>query len=96
MEEAIQLLSPVLGSVAVVAVAVLGLDDVVTVALITVVLVVADVLGDVVAGFTAESVDVPSPGCPAAGSVPPAGSPVPSPGTSCVSSRGFEQKGLRW
>lgn len=85
MDAIIQLLSPVLGSAAVVAVAALGLDDVVTVVLFTVVLVVADVLGDVVAGFTAGSVDVSSLGFPAAGSVLQAGLPAPPPGVSRTS-----------
>lgn len=66
-EAAIQLLSPVLGSVAAVALVALGLEDVDTVVLVTVVLVVVFVLGDVAAGFTAESVVGPAPGCPAAG-----------------------------
>lgn len=66
-------------------VAVLGLDDVVTVVLFTVVLVVADVLGDVVEGSTAGSVDVSAPGFPDAGSTLPAGSPAPPPGASLPS-----------
>lgn len=66
-EAAIQLLSAVLGSVAAVAAAVFGLEDAVTVVLVTVVLVVMLVLGDVAAGFTAGSVADPVPGCSAAG-----------------------------
>ncbi len=46
-EAAIQLLSAVLGSVAAVAAAVFGSEDAVTVVLVTVVLVVMFVLGDV-------------------------------------------------
>ena len=76
-ETAIKLLSAVLGSVAVVAAAVFGLEDAVTV-----VLVVMFVLGDVAAGFTAGSVVGPAPGCAAAGLAPPLGSPDPPPGTS--------------
>lgn len=76
----IQLLSLDFGSAAVVLVADLGLDVVdalftVTVVLVAVVVVVFNVEA---AGFTAGS----APGCPAAGSVKPAGSPVPPPGTS--------------
>lgn len=75
----IQLLLLVFGSAAVVMVADLGLDGVdalvtVTVVLVAVVVVVFNVEA---AGFTARS----APGCPAAGSVKPAGSPVPPPGT---------------
>ena len=51
-DAAIQLLSPVLGSVAAVALVALGLDGAGTVVLVTVVLVVMFVLGDVAAGFT--------------------------------------------
>ncbi len=81
-EAAIQLLSAVLGSVAAVAAAVFGLEDAVTVVLVTVVLVVMLVLGDVAAGFTAGSVVDPVPGCSAAGPAPPSGLPAPPPGTS--------------
>lgn len=56
-DAAIQLLSPVLGSVAAVALVALGLDgvgtvDLVTIDLVTIDLVVMFVLGDVAAGFT--------------------------------------------
>ena len=76
----IQLLSLVFGSAAVVPVADLGLDGVDALVMVTVVLVavVVVVFNVEAAGFTAGSV----PGCPAAGSVKPAGSPVPPPGTS--------------
>lgn len=56
------MLSAVLGSAAAVAAAVFGLEDTVTVVLVTVVLVVMLVLGDVAAGFTAGSVADPVPG----------------------------------
>lgn len=69
----IQLLSAILGSDAAVAVVALGLEDVDAVVLVTVVLDVVAVLGDVAAGFSAGSLDEPAPGCPAVGSTPPAG-----------------------
>ena len=78
-EAAIQLLSPVLGSVGVVAVADLGMVVLVAVVLVTVVLVVMFVLGIAAAGFTVGSVAGSAPGCPAAG--PPTVSPVPPPDT---------------
>lgn len=81
-ETAIQLLSPVLGSVAAVALVALGLDGAGTVVLVTLVLVVMFVLGDVAAGFIAGTVVGSVPGCSAAGPAPPSGSPVPLPGTS--------------
>lgn len=84
-EAAIQLLSPVLGSVGVIAVADLGMVFLVAVVLVTVVLVVVLVLGVAAAGFTAESVAGSALGCPAAGSAPSAVSPVPPPGTSLPS-----------
>ena len=74
-EAAIQLLSAVLGSVAAVAAAVFGSEDAVTVVLVV-------VFGDVAAGFTGGSVVGTAPGCPTAGSSPPAVSPAPPPGTS--------------
>ena len=76
----IQLLSLVFGSAAVVLVADLGLDGVDALVIVTVVLVavVVVVFNVEAAGFTAGS----APGCPAAGSVEPTGSPVPPPGTS--------------
>ena len=76
----IQLLSLVFGSAAVVLVADLGLDGVDALVMVTVVLVavVVVVFNVEAAGFTAGS----APGCPAAGSVEPTGSPVPPPGTS--------------
>lgn len=55
-EAAIQLLSPVLGSIAAVALVALGLDGAGTVVLVTLVLVVMFVLGDVAAGFIAGTV----------------------------------------
>ena len=75
------MLSPVLGSDDVVAVASLDLAVLATVVLVTVVVV----LVVVAAGFTAESVVGSAPGCPAAGPAPPSGSPVPPPGTSRLS-----------
>ena len=66
-EAAIQLLSPALGSVAVVSVAVLGLEDVDIVVLFTVVLDVVVVLVVVAAGFSAGFVVGPVVGSPAAG-----------------------------
>lgn len=74
----IQLLSLVFGSAAVVLVADLGLDGVDALVMVTVVLVpvVVVVFNVEAAGFTAES----APGCAPAGSVKPAGSPVPPPG----------------
>lgn len=81
-ETAIQLLSPVLGSVAAVALVALGLDGAGTVVLVTLVLVVMFVLGDVAAGFISGTVVGSVPGCSAAGPAPPSGSPVPLPGTS--------------
>ena len=76
----IQLLSLVFGSAAVVLVADLGLDGVDALVMVTVVLVpvVVVVFNVEAAGFTAGS----APGCAAAGSVKPAGSPVPPTGTS--------------
>ena len=74
-ETAIQLLSPVLGSVAAVALVALGLDGAGTVVLVTLVLVVMFVLGDVAAGFIAATVVGSVPGCSAAGPAPPSGRP---------------------
>lgn len=75
----IQLLSLVFGSAAVVLVADLGLDGVDALFTVTVVLAVVVVVFNVeAAGFTAGS----APGCAAAGTVKPAGSPVPPTGTS--------------
>ena len=76
----IQLLSLFFGSAAVVLVADLGLDGVDALVMVTVVLVpvVVVVFNVEAAGFTAGS----APGCAAAGSVKPAGSPVPPTGTS--------------
>ena len=79
-EAAIQLLSAVLGSVAA-ALAVLALDGVDAVVLVTVVLLVVVVLGVAVAGLGTGSVADPTPGRPTVGPAPPAGSPAP-PGTS--------------
>lgn len=84
-ETAIQLLSPVLGSVVAVVLVALGLEDAGTVVLVTVVLIVMFVLGDVAAGFTVGSVVGPAPGCPAAGPALPSGLPSPHPGTSSPS-----------
>ena len=80
-DAASQLLSPVLGSVAATALVALGLVDVDAVVLVTVVLDVVAVLGDIAAGFTAGSAVGSVPGCSVAGPTPPAGSPVPHPGT---------------
>lgn len=66
-EAAIQLLSPALGSVAVVSVAVLGLEDVDIVVLFTVVLDVVDVLVGAAAGFCAGFAVDPVVGSPTAG-----------------------------
>lgn len=66
-EAAIQLLSPALGSVAVVSVAVLGLEDVDIVVLVTVVLDVVVVLVVAAAGFSAGFVVGPVVGSSAAG-----------------------------
>lgn len=80
-EAAIQLLSAVLGSVAVAAPAALALDGAGAAVLTTVVLVVVVVLGVAVAGLRTGSVADPAPGRPTAGPAPPAGSPAP-PGSS--------------
>ena len=66
-ETAIQLLSPALGSVAVVSVAVLGLEDVYIVVLVTVVLDVVVVLVVAAAGFSEGFAVGPVVGSPAAG-----------------------------
>lgn len=80
-EAAIQLLSAVLGSAAVVAVAVLGLEDVDTVVLVAVVVV----LVVVVAGFSEGFAVGPVVGSPAAGLASAGDLSVPSPGTSSLS-----------
>ena len=69
------MLSAVLGSVAVEALAVLALDGEDAAVLITVVLVGVVVLGVVAAGLGTGPVAVPAPGCSTVGPVPPAGSP---------------------
>ena len=74
------MLSAVLGSVAA-AQAVLALDGVDAVVLVTVVLLVVVVLGVAVAGLGTGSVADPAPGRSTVGPAPPAGSPAP-PGTS--------------
>lgn len=80
-EAAIQLLSPVLGSAAVVAVAVLGLEDVGTVVLVTVVVVLVVVAAGSSAGFAVG----PVVGSSAAGLASAGDLPAPSPGTSPLS-----------
>lgn len=77
-EAAIQLLSAVLGSAAVVAVAVLGLEDVDTVVLVAVVVVLVVSAAGFSEGFAVGTVV----GSPAAGLVSAEGSPAPHPGTS--------------
>lgn len=75
-EVAIQLLSAVLGSAAVVAVAVLGLEDVDTVVLVAVVVVLVVSAAGFSEGFAVGTVV----GSPAAGLVSAEGSPAPHPG----------------
>lgn len=69
-DRAIQWLSPAFGSVAVVAVVALGLEDLLTVVLVTALIVVAAVLVEAVAGVTVapsvSSVIGPAAGSPAA------------------------------
>ena len=84
-EVAIQLLSAVLGSVAAVTLVVLGLDGVGTVVLVTVVLVVMFVLGDVAAGFSAGFAVGPVVSSPAAGLASAGDLSALSPGTSTPS-----------
>lgn len=81
MEATTQLLSTVLGSAEVVAVAGLGLDGVDTVALVTVVVV----LVVVAAGFSAGFAVGPVVGSSAAGLASAEGLSAPSPGTSPLS-----------
>ena len=80
-EAAVQSLSPVLGSAAVVAVAVLGLGTLATVVLVTVV----TVLVVVVAGFSEGFAVGPAVGSPAAGLASAGDLSAPSPGTSPLS-----------
>ena len=77
-DAAIQLLSPVLGSATVVAVAALDLGTLATVVLVTVVVV----LVAAAAGFGAGFAVGPVVGSPAAGLASAEGSPVPPPSTS--------------
>lgn len=84
-EAAIQLLSPALGSVAVVSVAVLGLEDVDIVVLVTVVLDVVVVLVVVAAGFSSGFAVGPVVGSPAAGLASAGDLSALLPGTSPLS-----------
>ena len=84
-ETAIQLLSPALGSVAVVSVAVLGLEDVYIVVLVTVVLDVVVVLVVAAAGFSAGFAVGTVVGSPAAGLASVGDLSAPSSDTSPLS-----------
>lgn len=77
-DAAIQLVSPVLGSAAVVAVAALGLEDVDTVVMVTVVVVLVVAAAGFCAGFAVG----PVVGSPAAGLASAGDLSAPSPGTS--------------